>query len=191
MKRILPFAVVLTVAGVCCIVSAYFCHFYYTLYRHASTELEQSVDSRITSLQYEVELLAKQKHFTPIRAHGVISTTDKEADHCAGEPTTDPGHYQLGYSKSGWVVCPELRVPAGSVSRHEFDITLSPPTMRVMDAWVTPPGQPEALAFFETFSVRPNEGTNSLKLTVRAKPGVSIKHPFTMVVLRDTAGADQ
>jgi hypothetical protein len=186
-KRILPFAIVLTAAGVCCIVAAYFCHFYYTLYRHASTDLEQSVDSRIKGLQDEVERLTRQKHFTSIRVRGVISTTDREADHWAGEITPDPGRYQLGYSKSGWVICPELRVPAGSVSEHRFEIALSPSSTRVIDAWISPPGQPEVLALFETFSVRPNEGTNSLTLTVRTKPGVSIKHPFSIVVLRDTA----
>ena len=177
---------VLTVAGICCIVAAYFCHFYYTLYRHASTELEANVDSRVGELQYAVEQLAKQKHFAPIRASGVISTSDREAEHWPGEPTLEPGTYQLGLSKSGWVVCHELRIPAGSVTQHEFDITLTPPDTRVMDAWVSPPGEPEALAMFEKFSASPNEGTNSVRLTVRAKPGVSVKHRFTMVVVRDT-----
>ena len=95
--------------------------------------------------------------------------------------------YQLGQSKMGWLISPEVRLPVGSTALQEFKITLWPPGTRVMDAWVSPPGQPEAFAAFETFAVRPDEGTNSLTLRVRARPGASVKHEFTVVVLRDSA----
>jgi hypothetical protein len=189
-KRILPVAIAVTAAGVCCIIAAYFCHFYYTLYRQASTNLEQSVDSRIKQLQWDVEHLAKQRHFRPIRARVFISTTDKQPVDWLGAGT-NPSEYQLGQSKMGWIIQPELRLPAGSTALQEFKINLWPLGTRVMDAWISPPGQPEAVAAFETFTVRPDEGTNSLTLTVRAKPGVSVKHEFTVVVLRDSNDGQQ
>jgi hypothetical protein len=188
-KRILLVAIALTVAGVCCIIAADLCHFYYTLYRHASTELEQSVDSRIKQLQWDVERLAKQKHFRPIRVRLFISTTDQQPVDWVGAGTS-PGQYQLGQSKMGWIIQPELRLPAGSAALQEFKINLWPPGTRVMDAWITPPAQPEAVAEFETFTIHPDEGTNSLTIAVRAKSGASIKHEFTVVVLRDSANDD-
>jgi hypothetical protein len=189
-KRILPVAIALTFAGVSCIIAGYFCHFYYTLYRHASTDLEQTVDSRIKQLHWDVERLAKQRHFRPIRARLFISTTDQQFVEWLGAGTS-PGQYQLGQSKMGWIIQPELRLPAGSTALQEFKINLWPPGTRAMDAWISPPGQPEAVAAFETFTVHPDEGTNSLTLTVRAKPGVSVKHEFTVVVLRDSNDGQQ
>jgi hypothetical protein len=185
-KRILPVAVALTGTGVCCIIAAYFCHFYYTLYRHASTDLEQSVDSQIKELRWEVERLAKQKHFRPIRARLFVSTTDKQPDDWLVPSTNSPSEYHLGQSKMGWIVQPEVRLRAGSTALQEFKIALWPPGMRVMDAWISPPAQGDAVAAFERFAVCPDEGTNSLTLTVRMKPGVSVKHEFTVVVLRDS-----
>ena len=185
-KRMLPLAIALAVAGVCCVVAACFCHFYYTLYRHASTELERSVDGRISQLQGDVERLAGQKHFSPIRARLFISTTDRPEDDFFGPGTNRPSEYDLGNSKDGWVILPELRLPAGSAALREFRITLHPTGTRVMDAWITPPAQPEAVAAFETFAIRPDEGTNSLTLTVRPKRGASVKQECTVVVLRDS-----
>lgn len=187
MKKILPLAVVLTLSGICCIIAAYYCHFYHALYLNVSTELEQTVNSRVNDLQHRVEQFAQQRHFVAIRAHGIVLTTDKDPGHWAGEPTTHPGEYELGSSKSGWVISPELRLPAGSMSVHEFYITLPPAETRAIDAWISPPGQPEILAMFEQFSVIPIEGTNLLKMTVQAKPGASLKFPFTMVVVRDSS----
>jgi hypothetical protein len=74
---------------------------------------------------------------------------------------------------------------SGSAALQEFRISLWPTNTRVMDAWISPPGEPEALAAFETFYVSPDEGTNSLTLRVRAKPKVSVRHEFTVMVLRD------
>ena len=62
MKRILPITVALTVAGVCCVAAAYFCHFYYTLYQQTRTELQVSMDAQIESLRQEVSRLARQRH---------------------------------------------------------------------------------------------------------------------------------
>jgi hypothetical protein len=54
-----------------------------------------------------------------------------------------------------------------------------------MDAWLSPPGQPEVMAAFDTFLLSPDEGTNSITLKVQAKPKTSGRYEFTVVVLRD------
>jgi hypothetical protein len=54
MKRIAPFAVVLTIARVRFIVAAYFCHFCYMRYRDTVTELENRInafDMRLATLE--------------------------------------------------------------------------------------------------------------------------------------------
>ncbi len=184
MKKLLPITVALTVAGVCCIVAAYFCHFYYTLYQQTHTELQVSMDAQIESLRQEVTRLAKQKHFKPIRARAWISTTDLQPNESLGYTTNA---FTLGQSKMGWVITPELRLKSGTTDLHEFKICLWPTNTRVMDAWISPPGQPEALASFDTLAVIPDEGTNSMTLRVRAKPRTSVRYEFTVVVLRDCA----
>jgi hypothetical protein len=180
-KRMLPITVAL--AGSCCIVAAYFCHFYYTLYQQTHTELQVNMDGQIDSLRQEVARLARQKHFRPIRARGWLSTSDLQPDESHGYTTNT---ITLGQSKTGWVITPELRLRSGSPDLQEFKIRLWPTNTRVMDAWISPPGQPEILAVFDTFSISPDEGTNSLTLRVRAKPGTSARCDFTVVVLRDS-----
>jgi hypothetical protein len=182
MKRILPVAAALTLAGVCCILAAYFCHFYYTLYQQTHTELQVNLDVQIDSLRREIARLANQKHFHPIRARGWISTTDVQSDETFGYTTNQP---TLGQSKAGWVITPELRIERGSTALHEFRIDLRPANTRVMDAWISPPGQPEVRAAFDTFTVSPDEGTNSITLKVQGKPRTSGRYEFTIVVLRD------
>jgi hypothetical protein len=141
------------------------------------------LDSRIDTLEQEVARLAKQRHFRPIRAQGWISTTDLQPNEKLGYVTNRP---TLGPSKLGWLITPELRLESGSTAVQEFRISLWPTSARVMDAWISPPQQPEDLAAFETFSVCPDAGTNSLTLRVRLKPNTSVMHQFTVVVLRDS-----
>jgi hypothetical protein len=181
-KRILPVTLALAFAGVCCIVAAYFCHFYYALYRQTRTELQVSLEDQIDTLRQEMARLAKQKHFIPIRAQAWISTTDLQADESMGY-ITNP--LTLGQSKMGWVISPELRLESGSTELHEFKISLWPTNTRVMDAWISPPEDPKALAAFRTFAVIPDEGTNSITLKVQAKPKTSVRYEFTVVVLKD------
>jgi hypothetical protein len=171
-----------TIAGVCCISAAYFCHFYYTLYQQTHAELEVNMEIQIDSLRREVARLANQKHFHPIRARAWISTTDLQPDEKLGYATNK---LTLGQSKAGWVITPELRIESGSSALHEFTIDLWPTNTRVMDAWISPPGQPGSLAPFDTLTVSPDEGTNSITLKVQAKPGTSGRHEFTVIVLRD------
>jgi hypothetical protein len=54
MKKILPVAFALAVAGVCCVAAGSFCLFYYTRYQSAVTELESrinSFDMRLATLE--------------------------------------------------------------------------------------------------------------------------------------------
>jgi hypothetical protein len=182
MKRILPVTVALTVAGVCCTVATYYCHFYYTLYQQTHTELQVNMDTQIASLRQEVARLAKQKHFKPIRARGWISTTDLLPDESHGYTTNN---FSLGQSKGGWEITPELRLESGATELHDFRIFLWPTNTRVMDAWISPPEHPEAVAAFYKFAVVPDEGTNSITLRVKGKPKTSVRHEFTVVILRD------
>lgn len=187
MKRIIPPALLLTFAGVCCIITAYYCHFYYTLYQENRGDLQLHVDNQISELRQQLGDLAKQRHFSVIRAWGVISTTDLPGDESLGYLTNPP---TLGFSKDGWMIEPELRLDSGSNYFHEYRITLWPTNTRVLDAWVSPPGDPEANSAFETFSILPDEGTNSLTLRVLASRKTSVRHKFTVVVLRDDMRAE-
>ena len=117
----LPITVALALAGICCIVAAYFCHFYYTLYQQTHTELQVNMDGQIDSLRQEVARLARQKHFRPIRARGWLSTTDLQPDESHGYTTNT---ITLGQSKTGWVIAPELRLRSGSTDLQEYKIRL-------------------------------------------------------------------
>src|SRR5512133_1206454 len=78
MKKIAPPILVLTVSGVCCVVAAYFCHFYYTRYQSTVTELESRVNSfdmRLATLEGH-----KSRELTPVHVWGIISTADRPED---------------------------------------------------------------------------------------------------------------
>jgi hypothetical protein len=68
----------LTLGGVCWVVAAYFCHFYYTRYHEAVTDLEHrinSFDMRLATLEAH-----KSRELTPVRVWAVISTADRPPD---------------------------------------------------------------------------------------------------------------
>src|SRR5258708_26598944 len=81
MRKLFPLAA-LTIAGISCVVAAYFCHFYYTRYQGAVTELESRIngfDSRLATLEAH-----KSRELTPIHVWGAISTTDRPGDETMG-----------------------------------------------------------------------------------------------------------
>jgi hypothetical protein len=77
MKKVISFFA-LCVTGVCRVVAAYFCQFYYSRYHTVVTESE----SRINSLERRLAALEahKSRELTPVRFWGVISTSDRLAD---------------------------------------------------------------------------------------------------------------
>src|SRR6266568_4881212 len=78
MRNIFPVAVALTIAGMCCVFTAYFCQFYYTRYQGIVSESEYRInrfDMRLGTLEAH-----KSRELTPVRIWGMISTTDRPAD---------------------------------------------------------------------------------------------------------------
>ena len=78
MKRILTLTTALTIAGVCCVIAAFFCQFYYSRYESTVTDVEShlnSFDMRLATLEGH-----KSRELTPVRVWAVISTSDKPAD---------------------------------------------------------------------------------------------------------------
>jgi hypothetical protein len=183
MKKALSY-VALVVAAVCCVVAAYFCHFYYSLYRHAVTDLERSVhyfDTRLSRLEAH-----KSRELTPVRVFGKISTTDQPFDETllSFPPSPKPdGYFAAWNTKVGPLVTRELRLLAGSTNTATFDIQIESGLGIVADAWLSH-GEPyQVLAAFEQLHVYCPNGTNIVRLLARAKPGASVKMSFTIVVL--------
>jgi hypothetical protein len=76
MRRCLSF-VGLTIVGLCLVVTAYFCHFYYYRYQGVVTRLESSLrgfEMRLGELEAH-----KSRELTPVRVWAVISTSDRSA----------------------------------------------------------------------------------------------------------------
>src|SRR5205809_5313277 len=112
MKRAATFFA-LTVTGVCLVVAAYFCHFYYSRYQSTVTDLE----SRINSFDMRLSALEghKARTLTPVRVWAVISTADKPPDdavrfHLSSEKHPDD-FFEAINAKGGPLVRPELRLP--------------------------------------------------------------------------------
>jgi len=177
--------VALTVADVCCVVAAYFCHFYYSLYRDAVTHLEWRMavfDMRLAELEAH-----KSRQLTPVHIWGVISTADQPADehtlsYSSSEKRPD-NFFEAINAKGGPLIRPELRLPTGSSTNFEFDIQMEDQFGSVADAWLSH-GEPyQELAAFEQFRVYCPNRTNIVRLNARPKPGASIKMRFDIVVL--------
>jgi hypothetical protein len=66
------------ITGFVGVMTAYFCHYYYTLYHNTVTDLEHRIngfDMRLATLEAH-----KSRELTPVRVWAVISTSDKPAD---------------------------------------------------------------------------------------------------------------
>jgi hypothetical protein len=185
MKHLAPIVIVVSMAGTCCVVAATLCAFYYTLYRHGETKMDY--------LERRVEWLEAHKplYVVPLRVRGAVSTTDQEevaSSFIGAGPATGTG-YQVFQpaAKTGPVVGPEFRLPAGSTDRHEFDIVVQDSFGSVVDAWAADFQPCRDLAAFEEFRVyRPAHTTNVLRLAVQARPKASVRMEFYIVVLRES-----
>lgn len=184
MKKAISF-VALTVAGVCCVVAAYFCHFYYTRYHDAVAGLESEINSfdmRLARLEAH-----KSRQLTPVHVWGMISTADQPADeHLLGYASSEKhpdNFFEAIGAKDGPLIRPELRLPVGSTTNYEFDIQIEDRFGIVADAWLSH-GEPyRDLAAFEQFRVYCPNGTNIVRLIARPKLDASIKMRFDIVVL--------
>lgn len=184
MKKAVTF-LALTVAGVCLVVAAYFCHFYYTRYQSAVTELE----SRINSFDMRLATLEghKARTLTPVRVWAVISTADKPPDEGVRFYLSSEKHpddfFEAINAKGGSLVRPELRLPADAVTNCVYDIQVASQFGIVADAWLSHAEPYQDLAAFDEFRVYSPNKTNTVRLIVRPKPGASVQMRFDILML--------
>lgn len=183
--RIVPFTVSLTIGGVCCVVAAYFCHFYYSRYQSTVTLVERNLSSfsaRLSDLEKH-----KSRELTPIRIWGVISTADRPPDeyvksYQSSEKRSD-NFFKASNAKGGPVILPEIRLPSAMTTNSEFDIQIDSQFGIVADVWLSFAAPYTDLAAFEEFHVDCPNKTNSVRLIARPKPGASVQMRFDVLVL--------
>jgi hypothetical protein len=185
MKKALPFLIALMISGVCCLVAAYFCHFYYTLYRNTATELEyriNSFDMRLATLEAH-----KSRELTPVHVWGVISTADRSEDqnmrfYLSSEKHPE-SHFEAINAKGGPLIRPELRLPVGATTNCEYDIQIESQFGNVADAWLSHAEPYQDLSRFDEFRVRTSGKTNAVKLIARPQQNASVQMRFDIVLL--------
>lgn len=175
----------LTGAGVCLVVAAYFCHFYYARYRNTVTELEtriNSFDMRLATLESH-----KSRELTPMRVWAVISTSDRPADEPVrfqlSPETQSNGYFAVINTKGGPRVRPELRLPAGATTNCVYDIKVDSRFGIVADVWLSHAAPYQDLAAFDEFHVYSPNRTNMVRLIARLKPGASVQMRFDLLLL--------
>jgi hypothetical protein len=184
MKRIAPISAALTIAGVSCVVAAYFCYFYYTRYRNTVTELESRIngfDMRLSTLEGH-----KSRELTPVRVWGVISTTDrppyKSVPFYSSSEKHPEGFFETINAKGGPLIRPELRADAGCTN-CAYEIQVERQLGIVTDAWLSHAEPYQDLGAFEEFRAYCPNKTNIVRLIARPKSGASIQMRFEIVVL--------
>jgi hypothetical protein len=175
----------LTVAGVCLVVAAYFCQFYYTRYQTTVTGIEGriiSFDMRLATLEGH-----KARTLTPVRVWAVISTADRPPDrgirfYLSSEQHPD-GFFEAINAKGGPLVRPELRLPAGATTNCVYDIQIASHFGIVADAWLSHAAPYQDLAAFDEFRLYSPNRTNIVRLIARPKPGASVQMRFDILLL--------
>jgi len=185
MKRVIPLVLALTITGVCCVVAAYFCNFYYTRYQSAVTELESRInafDMRLATLEAH-----KSRELTPVHVWGIISTADRAADeqmhfYLSSERHPD-GFFEAINAKGGPLIRPELRLPVGSKTNCEYDIQIESQFGIVADAWLSHAEPYRDLAAFDEFRIYCPPKTNIVRLIARPRGDASVQMRFDLVLL--------
>jgi hypothetical protein len=175
----------LTVAGVCWVVAAYFCQFYYTRYQSTVTSFENQISS------FEIRLAELEKHksreLTPVRAWAIISTSDKPPDddlqHYLSSEKKPDGLFEIIGAKVGPLVRPELRLPINATTNCVYDIQVDSQFGTVADAWLSHAAPYQDLAAFDEFEVYSPNKTNIVRLVARLKPGASVRMRFDILLL--------
>ena len=177
-KAILFFA--LAISAMCWVVAVYFSSYYYHLYVSARTELEQ----RCERLEGRVSYLEARKDLIPSYAAAEISTTDRPASESFRFQEGDGKEFKLYIGKGDWIA-PEIRIPAGSTNRQEFDIHYGTGSNALVGAWLSHEEPYQDLAMFDEFRAYRPFNTNVIRLVVQLKPGASIKSRVTLVILHE------
>lgn len=188
MKRPLPLVILLLIAGICCIVTTYFCQFYYFRYRNARAAIDDfeirinDFDARLSQLESH-----KSRQLTPIRVWAVISTTDKPLDKDIQFHLSSEKHphdfFEAINAKGGPLIRPELRLPVGATTNCVYDIQVANQFGKVADAWLSHAEPYCDLAAFDEFQVYSPNRTNIVRLTARLKPGASVQMRFDVLLL--------
>lgn len=184
MKKFIPLVLALTISGVCCVVAAYFCHYYYTLHENTVTGVEShlsSFDMRLATLEAH-----KSRELTPVHVWGLISTTDRPEDHHMllhlSQEERRNSYFEAVGAKGGPLIRPELRVPAGSVTNCEYDIQMKDFGV-VTAVWLSQAEPYQDLASFDFLHAYCPNKTNVVRLVARLKPGASVQMRFHLVLL--------
>ena len=184
MKKTLSF-IGLTLAGICFIVTGYFCQFYYTRYRETVTETKwrlNDFNARLGKLEEH-----KSRELTPIQISGWISTTDRKTSDdwpvFAFPEGNSTGPFTAAGNKGGPTISPEIRIARGSTNDFEFNVSIPDHFGKVTDAWFTHGGPFQDLTAFDRFRVFRVNGTNAVQLSVLLKPGASVGMRFEIMVL--------
>ena len=182
MKRVLPIAIGVAIVGVCCIVAAYYCHFYHKLYVDAVTGLEGRINAFAPRLAYlEAH---KARNLKAYKFWGEISTTDQPREGWRSSMTWTNGdrYFETALGKGDYIY-PDIRISPDSTNRLEFDIHITEQAGHVVDAWFSHAEPFQDLAQFDQFLVYRSDGTNMLRLITQTRTNSSLKMRFQVVVL--------
>jgi hypothetical protein len=122
MKKVIFFATV-TLAGIFCLVVAYFCHFYYFRYKG---DMAARVEGSLNSFEMRLSRLEahKARELVPVSIRGQISTSDRQADSLFGQTMSENGsdNFVAVIDAKMPRIIPELRLPSGSTTNHDYAI---------------------------------------------------------------------
>jgi len=178
--------------GICCIVGAYYCHFYYNLYQGTKTRWQSDLDgldSRLKELESRMGRLEahKARNLKPFHLSCEISTTDQPSFGSLNPmPANTNGVFKAWHGK-GSGVDPEFRLPAGITNEIEFKIQVPRQYFgNPVDAWLSHAEPYQDLTAFDKLhayrAFRAGE-TNMVKLIVQVRTNSSVKMRFQIVVL--------
>lgn len=186
MRRSLTVWLIVFLTGTGWIITAYYAHYYRSLYDAARTALSERCDAfdlRLTRLEND-----HPREFVASHVRGLLSTTDRpassllqQADGSSNSASQRPG-YAITMGKEDRIV-PELRIPLASTNPHEFTVALPDQMQAAASAWLAHFSPPVGFEQFEEFTARIIPRTNAILVRIRLKPDASISMSFTLVVM--------
>lgn len=188
MKRLTPIIITVAVAGVCCVVAAFFSFYYYNLHLHTALQVRGEMEWKVDDLGARLAKLEadKPRHLIPFHARGRISTTNIPRSDSVTNLSPVSVNYELRVvtGKMNSIV-PEIRIPKGSTAVHKFKVAVGPEKGSVVSAWTSLEEPFGNMTDFEQFHIFRNE-TNALELVIQLRPDVSVDMGFGIVVLRES-----
>lgn len=186
MKRVSPALITMFFAALCCAITERLASHYEALYRHTTAEAKQTLALKCQKLTERLDRREAEEpgNLMELRVWGIISTTDKVPSYPFNPQSqmavTNGQRLQIYPSKGSEYV--EIRLTAGSTNVYELEV----PFGNVIGVWLADAEPYDDLAAFEQFHAYPS-GTNTLKLVVQAKSGVSVSMRFSLILLKEWA----